>query len=204
MKVYEEQVRQAVRDGKDAPPSQPPPNPFREWDRPAGLYNGMITPLQPYVIRGVVWYQGESDVSRPAPYEALLTDVVESWREAWKQPDMPFLVAQLAPAGRYRPGAPPHESAWAEVREAERLACQMLPHTALVVTETGEDGSIEPPDKEPVGEHLALAARAVAYGEKVAYTGPVYESFKVENKDVVVHFTGASGGLAPAGGPRRR
>ena len=62
---YREQVRKAVAEGKDAPASHPPENPFREWDRPAGLYNGMIAPLQPYGVRGVCWYQGESDTAQP-------------------------------------------------------------------------------------------------------------------------------------------
>ncbi len=73
---YREQVRQAVAEGKDAPASHPPDNPYREADRPAGLYNGMIAPLEPFALRGVAWYQGESDVGEPDAYAALLTAVV--------------------------------------------------------------------------------------------------------------------------------
>jgi sialate O-acetylesterase len=199
---YREQVRKAVAQGKDAPTSHPPENPFKEWDRPAGLYNGMIAPLQPYALRGVAWYQGESDVSHPLAYEALLTEVVNSWRAAWKQSDLPFLIVQLAPAGH--PRGEPRDSAWAEVREAQARVSRTLPRCALVVeADTGAWDDIQPPDKAPVGVRLALAARALAYDEKVAYTGPVYQSFKVERDAVVVSFASASGGLAPRDGPVR-
>ena len=199
---YREQARKAVAEGKDAPASHPPGNPFREWDRPTGLYNGMIAPLQPYAIRGAAWYQGESDVGRPDHYEALLTAVVDSWRTAWKQGDFPFLIVQLAPAGR--PRGEPRDSAWAEVREAQARVSRALPHCALVVTaDLGTWDDVHPPNKEPVGARLALAARALAYEEKVPYTGPVYESFKVEKDAVVVQFQGVPRGVGPRDGSLR-
>ncbi len=195
---YREQVRKAVAEGKDAPAGHPPENPFREWDRPAGLYDGMIAPLQPYGIRGVAWYQGESDVGQPGRHEALLTAVVDSWRAAWKEGDFPFLIVQLAPAGR------PRDSAWAAVREAQARVARTLPRCALVVTvDLGTWDDVHPPDKEPVGDRLTLAARALAYGDKVASTGPVYESAKVDKDSVVVAFIRASGCLGPRDGSLR-
>ncbi|HVS37301.1 MAG TPA: C39 family peptidase [Gemmataceae bacterium] len=199
---YRGQVRKAVAAGKDAPISHPPENPFKEWDRPAGLYNGMIAPLQPYAIRGVCWYQGESDTPQPGRHEALLTAVIDSWRAAWKVGDFPFLIVQLAPAGRPQGGT--SDGAWAEVREAQARVSRTLPRCALVVAaDLGACDDVHPPDKASTGDRLALAAGVIAYGEKASYTGPVYESVKVENNTVVVQFSGAAGGLTPADGAVR-
>jgi sialate O-acetylesterase len=199
---YREQVRKAVADGKDAPAGHPPEHPFREQRRPAGLYNGMIAPLQPYALRGVAWYQGESDADNAAHYEALLTAVIEGWRAGWKRPDLPFLIVQLAPAGH--PRADPRDSAWAEIRDAQRRVARTVPNAALVVTaDVGTWDDVQPPAKAPVGVRLALAARAKAYGENVSCTGPVSDSYKVEKDAAVVTLTGASGGLAPRDGPVR-
>jgi sialate O-acetylesterase len=199
---YQAKVRKAVAKAQDVPASRPPENTVKELQRPGGLYNGMIAPLQPYALRGVAWYQGESDVRQPARYQALLTAVVKQWRSAWKQDNLPFLIVQLAPAGR--PRAEPRDSAWAEVRDAQRLVSHAVPHTALIVTaDIGAVGDVHPPDKAPVGVRLTLAARALAYSEKVLYSGPVYGSFRVEKDVATVTFTGASGGLAPRDAPVR-
>jgi sialate O-acetylesterase len=199
---YQAKVRKAFAEAQDLPASRLPENTVKELQRPGGLYNGIIAPLQPYALRGVAWYQGESDVRQPARYQALLAAVIDQWRSAWKQDDMPFLIVQLAPAGR--PRAEPRDSAWAEIREGQRLVSRTLPFTALIVTaDLGAAGDVHPPDKVPVGARLALAARALAYGEKVCHSGPVYDSFKAEKGVATVTFSGASGGLGPRGAPIR-
>ncbi len=111
---------------------------------------------------------------------------------------MPFLIVQLAPAGH--PGYEPRDSAWAEVREAQARDGRALPRCGLVVAvDAGARDDVHPPDKAPIGARLALAARSLVYGEKISGTGPVYESAKVDKDTILVHFTGASGGLTPLG-----
>ena len=129
---------------------------------PTVLYNGMIAPLLPYAIRGVIWYQGEANVRREQQYRSLFPATIADWRRAWGT-DLPFLFVQIAPFREMTP----------ELREAQLLAWQHTPKTAMVVTtDCGDANDIHPPHKQPVGARLALAARAMAYGERVEYSGP--------------------------------
>jgi sialate O-acetylesterase len=165
----------------------------------AGLYNGMIAPLQPYAIRGVIWYQGESNADRHQQYRALFSAMIKGWREDWKQGDFPFLFVQLAP---WQPNATtPKGDTWARLREAQLQTAAAVPNTAMaVITDAGDRADIHPKQKEPVGARLALAARVLAYGEKVEYSGPVYDGMKVEGDKAVLSFKHAGGGLAAKGG----
>lgn len=155
------------------------------------LYNGMIAPVLPYPIRGVIFYQGESNNDRAEQYRTLFPALINDWRRAWAQPEMPFLFVQIAPFRDMRP----------ELREAQLLAWQRTPNTAMVVTlDCGDAEDIHPADKAPVGHRLALAARAVAYGEPIDYSGPVYEGMRVERGRAWLTFTHRAGGLACAEG----
>src|SRR5262249_23450225 len=161
------------------------------------LYNGMITPLIPYAVKGVIWYQGESNAGRAAQYRTLFSALIKNWREAWKEGDFPFLFVQLAPYNQPRP-----RGSWPELREAQLLTAQKVPHTAMaVITDAGHPTDIHPPEKEPVGARLALAARALAYGEKIEYSGPIYSAMKVDGDKAVLSFTHLGGGLLAKGGP---
>jgi sialate O-acetylesterase len=167
--------------------------------RPAGLYNGMIAPLLPYAIRGAIWYQGESNAGRAHEYRAIFPAMIRDWRQAWGQGDFPFLFVQLAPyqitADNPKPGT------WPELREAQLLTTQIVPNTGMaVITDVGEEKDIHPKQKQPVGERLALAARALAYGEKIEYSGPVYSGMKVEGNRVVLSFKHTGGGLVAKDG----
>lgn len=158
------------------------------------LYNGMIAPLLPYTIKGAIWYQGESNAGRAEQYRTLFADMIRNWRRDWGQGDFPFLCAQLAPfmAVRDQPG----DSAWAELREAQLLATQVLPKVGMaVITDVGEEKDIHPRKKQPVGARLALAARAIGSGEKLAYSGPVYRSLKVDGSRIVLRFDHVGKGL---------
>jgi sialate O-acetylesterase len=162
------------------------------------LYNGMIAPLQPYGIKGVIWYQGESNAGRPAQYRTLFPAMIRGWRETWKQGDFPFLFVQLAPfeANWDKSGV-----TWAELREAQLLTSQHVKNTGMaVITDVGDLKDIHPRKKEPVGGRLALAARALAYGEKVTYSGPLYNGLKVEGNKVVLSFKHVGMGLEARGG----
>ena len=160
---------------------------------PSGLYNGMIAPLIPVAIRGVVWYQGESNALQAYQYRKLLPALIEGWRSAWRSPDLPFLIVQLPNHG---PAVSvPQQSAWAELREAQMMAAG-LPHTTLVVTiDLGQENNVHPPDKADVGKRLALAAERTVYGQDIAYSGPLYKSARIEGSKVVLYFHDVFGGL---------
>lgn len=171
----------------------------RSSQRPAVLYNAMIHPLVPYAIRGVIWYQGEANTGRAYQYRKLFPAMIESWRRAWGQGGFPFLFVQLA--GCQRGQKAPYESAWAELREAQTMTLS-LPKTGMaVITDVSEANNIHPANKQEVGKRLALAARAVAYGQKIAYSGPLYDSMSVEGDKIRIKFKHAEGGLEARGGP---
>jgi len=172
--------------------SPPPRDPRRGSNNPTVLYNGMIAPLVPYAIRGVTFYQGESNADRPQQYRALFPALIADWRRAWQQGDFPFLFVQIAPFKDQPP----------EIREAQLLAWQATKHTAMVVTlDHGDAEDIHPADKRPVGERLALAARALAYGEPVEYSGPVYSEVRFNGRRAELRFSHLGGGLVAHDGP---
>ena len=166
--------------------SAPPVDFSQSPSAPTVLYNGMIAPLLPYAMRGVIWYQGESNVGRERQYRTLFPALIADWRRAWGHGDFPFLFVQVAP---YR-GLPP------EIREAQLLSWQHTTNTAMAVTtDCGDANDIHPANKRPVGARLALAARALAYGEEVEYSGPVFASMAVKGAKAVLRFTHLGGGL---------
>jgi sialate O-acetylesterase len=168
---------------------------------PMALYNAMIAPLLSFPIKGAIWYQGESNAGRAYQYRTLMPTMIESWRAAWKQPDMPFYLVQLAPY--QAPKDQPGDSNWAELREAQYLTTTGLKHTGMaVITDTvpvKEANDIHPKDKEPVGARLALCARALTYGEKIEYAGPIYDKMMVEGNKAVLSFTHLGKGLEAKG-----
>jgi len=159
------------------------------------LYNGMIAPLQPYAIRGVIWYQGESNAGRAYQYRRLFPAMIRNWRQAWGQGDFPFLFVQLAPFGQNG-----DDDKWPELREAQVLTALTVPKTAMVViTDYGDCTNIHPKPKEPVGKRLALAARAVAYGENITYSGPIYKHMTISGNRVILSFDHVGSGLMAKG-----
>jgi sialate O-acetylesterase len=154
--------------------------------RPSVLYNAMIAPLQPFAIAGVIWYQGEQNNRYPLEYRTLFPTLIHNWRNDWGEGDFPFLFVQIAPHHDMKP----------ELREAQFLTWQKTPRTAMVViTDVGEANNIHPVPKEPVVARLTLAARAVAYREKIEFSGPVYNSVKFKSSAATVSFTHVGGGL---------
>ena len=172
---------------------------------PAHLYNGMIHPLIPYAMRGVAWYQGESNRTSPAQYGIHLPEVIKSWRRAWGQSDSshgiayPFLIVQIA---NYleRKEDPNIRSAWAEIREVQRRTVMETPNTALIVTiDLGEEKNIHPANKLDVGKRLALAAERLAYRRDVVASGPAARDAKWAKNSVVISFDNAKDGLVSRG-----
>jgi len=175
--------------------------PWGIW-RPSELYNGMIAPLIPYAIRGAIWYQGESNAGRAHQYRTLFPDMIQNWRHDWGQGDFTFLAVQLAPFQKMQPE--PKESAWAELREAQNIATQVIPKVGVaVITDVGEETDIHPQKKAPVGARLALAARRIAYGEDLVWSGPTFHRLEVRGGDAIVHFKNVGGGLEERGGQLR-
>jgi sialate O-acetylesterase len=156
------------------------------------LYNAMIAPLVPYAMRGVIFYQGEANADRATQYRTLFPALINDWRQQWHQGDFPFLFVQIAPFHDMAP----------EIREAQLIAWQATKNTAMAVTiDCGDAADIHPAHKQPVGSRLALAARAVVYGETLEFSGPVFADMKVANGHAVLHFTHLGGGLVAKDGP---
>jgi sialate O-acetylesterase len=189
---FQQAVAQAKADGKPLPWRQWHPD-FAAW-APAALYNVMIAPLTPFAIRGVIWYQGESNdgPDRAPLYARLFQTMIRDWRNAWGEGDFPFLFVQIA---NWNTAA---EDLWPEVRNAQRQALT-LKNTGMAVTiDIGDGVDIHPKNKQDVGLRLALAARAIAYGDKVEWSGPLYRQVTQEEHALRVWFDHA-GGLAAKG-----
>ncbi|OWK37636.1 sialate O-acetylesterase [Fimbriiglobus ruber] len=198
---HKDAVEKAKAEGKTAPkaptPPQQPGPPAAGGHTPAALYNAMIAPLLPYAVKGAIWYQGESNAGRAFEYRTLFATMIEDWRTKWKS-DLPFMLVQLAPFMAIN--KEPQDSQWAELREAQYLATVNLKKVGMsVITDVGDEKDIHPKPKQPVGERLATAARALAYGEKVEPIGPTYKSLKVEGDKAVVTFDHLGGGLVAKG-----
>ena len=167
--------------------------------KPMGLFNGMIAPLLDYAIKGVIWYQGESNTSKSSEYCALFSALINDWRQKWNQGSFPFLYVQLA--NYMQSKDQPAESEWAALREAQ-LSTLAVPNTGMAVTsDIGEWNDIHPLNKEDVGKRLALLAEKLAYNEKdLVHSGPLYKSMKIKGNKVVINFTNTGSGLFAKGG----
>lgn len=203
----------ALVQARDAWMAQNPDNElpfhFQDFERTGRLYNGMIVPLIPYTIKGVIWYQGESNGARGEQYQRLFPAMIESWRAEWGQGDFPFYFVQLASFFDHKPTeeipcekpVTPQAHPWAELREAQRLTLN-VPNTGMAVAiDLGESNNIHPARKVEVGERLALWALANDYGKKVPVSGPLYKSIKIEGGKMRISFDHTDGGLVSKGGP---
>ncbi|MEO7515081.1 MAG: sialate O-acetylesterase [Verrucomicrobiota bacterium] len=181
---------------KAANPTNQIAAPRAPW-KPGELYNGMIAPLIPYAMQGVIWYQGESNAPRAHQYRSLFPDLIRNWRSDWAQGDFPFLLVQLAPFDR----ADTKPESWAELREAQLNATKILPKVGMaVITDVGEETDIHPKKKKPVGERLAVAARQIAYGEKLIYSGPIYKTMQIKGDKIILSFDHIGSGLETRSG----
>jgi sialate O-acetylesterase len=166
---------------------------FIRW-KPLGLYNAMLAPLLQYSMKGVIWYQGESNTGRAKEYQELFPAMIRNWRQDWKQGDFPFLFVQLA--NFMEASQQPKESNWALLREAQ-LKSLSLPNTGMAVSiDIGEWNDIHPLNKAEVGRRLALAAKHVAYKDhKIIYSGPVYKSMQKAGNSILLNFDHIGSGL---------
>jgi sialate O-acetylesterase len=188
-KAWQAAVAEAKAEGQPAPP-QPhliaapqAPDPTGGGHDPSGLFNGMIAPLQPFAIKGVIWYQGESNGSNGMLYRELFPAMITGWREHWGEGDFPFLYVQL----------PGYKSNWTMLREAQLMTLS-LPHTGMAVAiDLGAINQLHPIWKEPVGDRLALIAEQQVYGSKVESSGPRFQSAVFKSGKALVRFNHAEG-----------
>jgi sialate O-acetylesterase len=176
-----------------APRAWHPPD-LSSW-RPAALFNGMVAPAVPFSIEGVIWYQGESDSSqsRAFMYKRVFPALISDWRSHWREGNFPFLFVQIA---NYKSTG---LETWPVVREAQRKTL-VLKNTAMAVTiDIGNPDNVHPADKQTVGARLALAARALAYGENVEYSGPLFRQTNTAEGGLRVWFDYVDGGLTVKG-----
>ncbi|MGA2536808.1 MAG: sialate O-acetylesterase [Terracidiphilus sp.] len=190
----EERLRdEAKAAGKPAP--QFPWHPqLLSWG-PGMLWNGMIAPLTPLPICGVIWYQGESNsaLARAPLYQRIFSTLIADWRHEWGVGDFPFLYVQIS---NFK--STPAED-WAELRE-QQLKTLALRNTAMAVTiDIGNPDNVHPTDKLDVGLRLALAARAISYGEDISYSGPIFRQATPEGKAIRVWFEHHAKGLSAKG-----
>jgi sialate O-acetylesterase len=197
MKVWREKVKGlSLEERKQFEHPRAPYGPI-EGNHPCGLFYGSIHPYIPLVIKGVLWYQAESNACSPMRkaknYESTFTNLIRSWRGAWDRPDLPFLFVQLP---GFRAVSPePEDSVWSRVRDAQTRSLA-LPHTGMAVTiDVGNEKDIHPKNKQPVGERLAQWAKASVYGMDVVPSGPLYDQMEVRVNQAVITYKHAGQGL---------
>lgn len=193
--AFEAAMAAAQIAGTKPPPKLNPPQPVGNNPYLASvLWNSMISPLGPYPIRGVIWYQGEANAKRAEKYEHLLSSMIGAWRKAWKLGDFPFLIVQLADFNNDPEGAA--GNSWAYLRDAQTAVADKIPHCGVAVTlGLGEADDIHPQRKMEVGQRLALLARQIAYGQDIPCTGPILETAKANGKEMELTFRSVQGSL---------
>ncbi|MFA6402796.1 MAG: sialate O-acetylesterase [Salinivirgaceae bacterium] len=169
-------------------------------NEPTALYNGMIAPYTHFAVRGILWYQGESNAEHPELYKKLLPNMVSDWRNQWQLGDIPFLIAQLP--NFMDIDYLPTESNWALMREVQMETALNTANTGIAINiDLGEWNDIHPGNKKPVGERLALAAMRISYGEKeMVSSGPIYKSSRIEGNKIIISFDHIGSGLVSGNG----
>jgi len=203
--AYDEALAKSKAEGTP-PPAWPG---FMEGDAyPGPYFYGRVYPLAPFAMRGVIWYQGENDAmqffidtehgyaNHARRYKDAFPIMIAEWRSLWGT-DFPFLYVQLAPANTPSKN-PVMESGWAEVRDAQQKTLKVK-NTAMVVTADICESDLHPKKKVEVGKRLALAARALAYGETHEYSGPIFEKAEFGDGKAIISFTHVGSGLMTKG-----
>jgi sialate O-acetylesterase len=171
-------------------------DPLRDQHEPTVDFNGMVNPVIPYAMRGVIWYQGESVCGGLAGvnnYGHVQAALIKDWRQRWGQGDFPFYIVQL-PGQQNLSNNP--------LLREQQATVLAIPNTAMAcIIDTGEAKNVHPHNKAPLGERLTKIALANVYGKKIEYSGPVYDSLKIEGATIRLNFTHVGGGLVAKGGP---
>lgn len=164
---------------------------------PSSIYNAMVAPFSSLAVKGILWYQGESNAGRAYQYRSLLPLMIRDWRKQFQRDDLPFLLVQIAAHGALTEN--PVENSWAALREAQAMTLS-VPQTGMVVTiDVGDPYDVHPTNKQVVGKRLAAEARKLVYGEADLQTSPVYRSMQVKGNKVHIQFTNTATGLVTNG-----
>ena len=183
----------ALDQAQQAAAPQAPTIPPSPQNAASFLFNGMIRPIIPYAIAGTIWYQGETNAGRGYQYRTAFPLLITDWRKQWDQGDFPFYFCQLANFTEKKPA--PGDSAWSELREAQSFALK-LPNTGqAVLIDVGESEDIHPRNKKDPGERLATIALSRNYNKARPFSGPVYDSMKIENGKAILGFKHTEAGL---------
>lgn len=164
-----------------------------ECQKPGRLYNGMLCPVCPFAIKGVIWYQGESNANRAWQYRTLFPIMIANWRDSWGQGDFPFYYVQLPNFMKSRDV--PGDSAWAELREAQHRTLSIRNVGEVVSIDSGASNELHPQNKEIIGGRLANLALAQTYDRDVPYSGPVFKTMSIVDDKVVLTFNHTENGL---------
>lgn len=184
--------------GLDLKDIEPTPVSNQGPNRPTVLFNAMIHPFIQFTIRGAIWYQGESNVSRAHQYRELFPALITDWRKRWNIGDFPFYFVQLANFMKVE--EQPEASDWGELRDAQ-LQTLSVPNTGMAVTiDIGDEQDVHPKNKQEVGRRLALIALAKTYGVKLPYSGPLFQSQKINGNTINLSFKFTDGGLKAGNG----
>ena len=192
---WEVEARKAKENNQPSPKKPDVPlEPGKNYNAPTVLFNAMINPIAPFGIRGVLWYQGEGNIDHGYTYRKLFPALIGGWRKQWGQGDFPFLFVQI---GGWRDvPVEPKESAFSDLRESQLVTWQTVANTFMAVTLDICEGKVHFRNKPELGHRLALAARALVYGEKgLVYSGPLYKSMTVEGNKIKITFDHVGGGL---------
>jgi sialate O-acetylesterase len=195
--IAEEKREDAAAKAAGLPVVEHPWHPNLDSWTPAWLYNGMVAPAINYPIKGVIWYQGETNSAneRASMYQRIFPALIQDWRNQWQEGNFPFLFVQISAFTSNS------TEDWAVVREAQRRTLA-LANTAMAVTiDIGNPTNVHPADKQDVGHRLALAARALVYGEQVEYSGPNFRQATIDGNRMQLWFDHTSDGLVAKGGP---
>jgi sialate O-acetylesterase len=192
---WEKAAEVAKAEGKEAPRRPGNPNGAMFGNsRPANIYNGVLKPTIGYGIKGVIWYQGESNAGRAYQYRDLFPLMIQSWRDEWGQGDFSFYWVQLADFLAENPEQ--FDSAWAELREAQSMTQDRLANTGeAVIIDIGEGKDIHPRNKQDVAKRLARWALAKDYGIQIAHQSPRFKSMEIKDGKAILTFDHVGNGL---------
>ncbi|MDR1557118.1 MAG: beta galactosidase jelly roll domain-containing protein [Tannerellaceae bacterium] len=166
-------------------------------NKPTGLYNAMISPLKNFPLKGIIWYQGESNTNNYDEYYGLMVALINDWRSLWEKGDeLPFFIVQLP--NYMEPAYVQQNSHWAALRDVQLKLSQTIPNTALAVAiDLGEANDIHPLNKKDLAKRLSLQARRIVYGEKIVSEGPVFESYETNGSKLILSFREGTNDLKP-------
>ena len=202
MPAYQAAVAEAKAEGKPEPKKPWPLKSPMDFNRPTTLFNGMISPLIPYGIKGVIWYQGEANGTQGIAYRRIFPTLIKDWRTRWNQGDFPFLYVQLPSFTALQ--KQPIEKGWTLLREAQLMTLSVANTgmaSAIDLADPENPGELHPHNKAEVGRRLALIAFAQVYGEKVSsFSGPLCSNVQFAGNEARLSFTHVDGGLMAKGG----